>query len=153
MNTKLYAALALSGTLCFTAGIAGAQTTSSVAAPAAGAHDHHSDSIKKWDLGTTTIGSLKIEAITQEGAVVPGQEAAFDVIIGEGATPPKALRAWIGVESVEGSAKGKAEKEPDRHYHSHVRVPATIPAGSMYWLEVEPESGPTAKTSFKFFTE
>ncbi len=152
MNTKLYAALALTGTLCFTAGIAGAQTTTP-ATPAAGAHDHHSHSTKTWDLGTTTIGSLKIEAVTQEGPVVPGQEAAFDVVIGEGATPPKALRAWIGVESAQGSAKGKAEKEPNRHYHNHVRVPDPLPAGSKFWLEVEPETGKSARAGFKFFTE
>ncbi len=153
MITKYYAVLALSGTLCITAGIAGAQTTSTATLAAKAPVDHHDPSIKKWDLGTTTIAGLKIEAITQEGAVVPGQEAAFDVIIGEGATAPKALRAWIGVESGEGSAKGKAEKEPNRHYHSHVRVADPLPAGSMYWLEVEPESGPAGKTSFKFFTE
>ncbi len=153
MITKHYAALALSGILCFTAGIAGAQTTSPTASTQAVPMDHHDPSIKKQDLGTTTIAGLKIEAITQEGPVVPGKEGAFDVVIGEGATPPKAMRAWIGVESGQGSAKGKLEKEPNRHYHSHVRVPDTLPEGSMYWLEVEPESGPTGKTSFKFFTK
>ncbi len=155
MSKKFYAALALSATLCIAAGIAGAQDAAAPAPETKEAKvDHHNDpNIKKADLGTTTIGTLKIEKITQEGAVKAGAEGAFDIIIGEGATPPKAMRAWIGVASAEGSVKTKLESEPDRHYHSHVEVPKTLPEGSMYWLEVEPETGPAAKTSFKFFTE
>ncbi len=115
--------------------------------------DHHDPAIKKQDFGTTTVASLKFESITQEGAIMAGEEGAFDVVIAEGQKPPKAMRAWIGVASGQGSVKTKLEKEPNRHYHSHVEVPETIPAGSQYWLEVEPEKGPKAKTSFTYFTE
>ena len=149
--SKFYAALAVASAVCFSAGIAGAQTTPAPAKKAP--KDHHDPTIRKEDLGSTTIATLKIEKITQEGPIVPGHEGAFDVIIAEGQQEPKAMRAWIGVESGKGSAKNKLEKEPNRHYHSHVRVPETLPAGSMYWLEVEPASGPSGKASFKFFTE
>lgn len=148
MNIKFYTALAVAGAVCFSAGIAEAQTAPAKSAP----KDHHDSTFRK-DLGTTTIAGLKIEKVTQEGRIVPGHEGAFDIIIGEGQPEPNALRAWIGVESGKGSAKGKLEKEPNRHYHSHVRVPDPIPAGSRYWLEVEPASGSSGKASFKFFTE
>lgn len=136
---------------------AAAQDAAKKKAPAAGAKkakkDHHDPTIKKQDFGTTTIGGVKFEKITQEGAIEAGHEGAFDVVIAEGQKPPKALRAWIGTESAEGSTKTKLEKEPNRHYHSHVETPDPIPAGAQYWLEVEPEGGKKAKAGFKFFTE
>jgi hypothetical protein len=98
--------------------------------------DHHDPTIKKQDFGTTTVAGVKFKSITQEG-----QKA------------PKAIRAWIGTESAEGSAKTKADKGDKGGYHSHVDVPGKIPAGSLYWLEVEPEGGKKEKAGFKFFTE
>lgn len=47
----------------------------------------------------------------------------------------------------------KLEKEPNRHYHSHVQAPKPLPAGSQYWFEIEPGSGHKRKASFTFFTE
>ncbi len=109
-------------------------------------HAHGSDAISN-DLGTTEIAGIKLSA-TQEAVIEAGSEAAFDVIIAEGQKKPKAVRSWFGVPSGEGSVKTKGEAEDKGHYHCHVEVPKKIPAGSMWWLEVEPEAGKKAKAGF-----
>ncbi len=143
------------------AGVAMAQDARPAAAPAAAPKaegtkkkkDHHDPTIKKQDFGTTTVAGVMLQSITQEGAIMAGQEGAFDIVIAEGQTPPKVMRGWIGIASGVGSEKTKLEKEPNRHYHSHVDAPSPLPPGSQYWLEVEPESGPKVKASFNYFTE
>lgn len=159
MNHEQYRAtlvaivLAASAPLCRTAVGQAAKANSEESKPVKVKKDHHSPDIRKHDLGTTTIAGLRFESITQEGPVIAGEEGAFDVVIAEGQKPPKAMRAWIGLASGEGSMKTRLEKEPQRHYHSHVEAPDPLPAGSQYWLEVEPESGAKAKAGFTFFTE
>ncbi len=151
---KYYAALALAGLMILNCGEAAAQTAKPADAnKKEHKHDHHGPDVKTKDLGTTTIAGVKLEKVTQEGPIIPGQEGAFDVIIAKGQKPPKALRAWIGTTSAEGSVKTRLEKEPNRHYHSHVEVPKPLPAGSQYWLEVEPEQGLKARAAFDFFLE
>ncbi|MGI8906637.1 MAG: hypothetical protein ACR2IE_09130 [Candidatus Sumerlaeaceae bacterium] len=114
-------------------------------------HGHSGEAITH-DLGTTEIAGLKL-SITQEAVIESGKEASFDIIIVEGSKAPKNIRAWFGIASAEGSVKTKTESEPDRHYHSHVEVPKKIPAGSRYWVEVEPASGAKAKASFEVKTK
>lgn len=97
-------------------------------------------------LGTTKIGKYEVEAI-QEGKVVAGKEATFGVKLrGEG--EPTAIRAWIGIESARGSAKGKAHKHGDE-IEVHCDVPETIPADAKLWIEIETADG-KARGSFAY---
>lgn len=97
-------------------------------------------------LGTTKIGNYEVEAI-QEGKVEAAKEATFGLKLkGEG--EPTAIRAWIGIESARGSAKGKAHKHGD-DIEVHCEVPETIPADAKLWIEIETADG-KAKGSFAY---
>jgi hypothetical protein len=100
---------------------------------------------KRLPIGEKTVGSLKLVA-TMDEPVAPGGEGAFDVVITGG--KPKAVRFWVGTESGEGSVKAKAEEETPDNWHTHAEVPKPVPAGSKFWVEVEPPTGDTFKTSF-----
>lgn len=98
------------------------------------------------ELGTKTVAGIEIEA-EQEGALKPGSEGGFEFTL-NGGQKPKAVRAWVGVESGEGSTKAKAEEEEGGKYHAHVEVPSPIPPGSKVWVEIEPQAGDKVKASF-----
>ncbi len=111
---------------------------------AAGGHtdDGHGPEQK---LGSMTIGAHTFEVV-QAGDVAAGKEAAFDLVFAAGKPVPSTVRAWIGVESAEGSVKAKLGKEGDHTLHEHVQVPKAIPAGSKLWVEIE-EGGKTDRKS------
>jgi hypothetical protein len=96
-------------------------------------------------IGETTHGNLKLVA-TMDAPVKPGGESAFDVVITGG--KPKAVRFWVGTETGEGSVKAKAEEETPDNWHTHAEVPDPLPAGSKFWVEVEPPTGESFKASF-----
>ena len=121
-----------------TAGPSSAAPTTTAAAPASGAH-------ARIPIGEATVGSLKLVA-TMDAPVKPGGEGAFDVVITGG--KPKAVRFWVGTESAEGSVKAKAEEETTDNWHTHAEVPDPLPAGSKFWVEVEPPTGEKLTRSF-----
>ena len=96
-------------------------------------------------IGETTEAGLKLVA-TQDAPVKPGGEGAFDVVITGG--KPKAVRFWVGTEDARGSVKAKADEETENTWHTHVEVPDPLPAGSKFWAEIEPGTGPAFKVSF-----
>jgi hypothetical protein len=96
-------------------------------------------------LGSLTVGAHTFQVV-QAGAVVPGKEAFFDLDFGAGKPIPATVRGWIGVEAGTGSRKASFGKEGDHGAHGHVDVPATLPAGSMLWIEIE-EGGKTERKS------
>ena len=96
-------------------------------------------------IGEASQAGLKLVA-TQDAPVKPGGEGAFDVVITGG--KPKAVRFWVGTESGEGSVKAKADEETTDNWHTHAEVPDPLPAGSKFWVEVEPPTGETFKASF-----
>jgi len=96
-------------------------------------------------IGETTQAGLKLIA-TMDSPVKPGGEGAFDVVITGG--KPKAVRFWVGTEDAKGSVKAKAEEETTDNWHAHAEVPDPLPAGSKFWVEVEPPTGATFKASF-----
>jgi hypothetical protein len=103
---------------------------------------------EKKDLGSKEIAGYAIK-VTQVGDVKPGEESVFLLVVsGGGTTKPKAIRAWVGVESAEGSAKTKAEDE-DKEWHAHVETPKPIPDKSQLWLEVETADG-KSKVAFDY---
>jgi hypothetical protein len=101
-------------------------------APAAPMDDHGTP----HPLGNLTIGGHTFEVI-QEGEVQAGHEAALDLKFPAGKALPGTVRAWIGVESGQGSMKGRLTKETERIVHGHIEVPKPIPEGSKVWIEIE----------------
>jgi hypothetical protein len=96
-------------------------------------------------LGTLTIGAHTFELI-QAGKIVAGDEGAIDLRFAAGKPLPGTVRAWVGVESAQGSMKAKLGKEGDRAIHGHIEVPKPLPAGSKIWIEIE-ENGQTQRGS------
>ena len=96
-------------------------------------------------IGETTQAGLKLVA-TMDSPVKPGGEGAFDVVITGG--KPKAVRFWVGTEDAKGSVKAKADEETPNNWHTHTEVPDPLPAGSKFWVEVEPPTGEPFKASF-----
>jgi hypothetical protein len=115
-------------------------------APAAAA-PHAGAPHNRMPLGETTMGGLKLVA-TQDAPAKPGGEGAFDVVITGG--KPKAVRFWVGTEDAKGSVKAKADEETPDNWHTHAELPDPLPAGSKFWVEVEPPTGETFKVSFDF---
>lgn len=99
-------------------------------------------------IGEATVGEMKLVA-TMDVPVkaTGGGECAFDVVITGG--KPKSVRFWIGTEDAKGSVKAKAEEETTENWHSHAEVPNPLPAGSKFWVEVEPPTGEKFVRSFE----
>ena len=117
-------------------------TTPTAAGPKAGAMDDHGE---RKPLGDLTIGTHTF-ALIQYGAIEAGKEASFDLEFPAGKALPGTVRAWVGVESGQGSMKARLAKEGDRTVHGHVQVPKPIPEGSKVWIEIE-EGGAPARGS------
>ena len=117
---------------------AGSSSPSAAPAPATSEH-------ARIPIGETTQAGLKLVA-TMDAPVKPGGEGAFDVVITGG--EPKAVRFWIGTQDAKGSVKAKAEEETTNNWHTHVEVPDPLPAGSKFWVEVEPPTGESFAASF-----
>lgn len=112
---------------------------------AADEHGGHGGHGKRHELGKADIGGFAVTVATL-GEIEAGHEGVVDVEVSGGA--PSMVRAWVGVESAQGSLKAKLEKEGDG-YHGHVEVPATLPTGSAVWIEIEDADGKRAAASFK----
>lgn len=93
----------------------------------------------KADLGKQEIAGYNV-AVTQHGVIKPGGEVAYEIVITGGAGKPKAVRAWFGVESAEGSVKTKAV-EKEKFWDADLELPAKLPDGSKFWVEVEAADG------------
>jgi len=101
---------------------------------------HHGE---RHDLGKVEVAGLTL-SVAVLGDVEAGHEAVLDIEVTGGTCTT--LRAWIGVESGKGSMKSRIEGEAG-DFHGHVEVPATLPAGSAIWLDVEGPGGKHERTS------
>jgi hypothetical protein len=100
--------------------------------------DHQDEEI---DLGTQATGGLSVKA-TLDGAIKPGDDEAHVDLTVTGGEKPKAVRAWIGVESAQGSVKEAADAaKVAGGQHLHVEIPSPLPPGSKLWIELETASG------------
>ncbi|HMO83593.1 MAG TPA: hypothetical protein PKC18_01600 [Lacipirellulaceae bacterium] len=88
------------------------------------------------DLGTMKIGGFDVQ-VTRVGELKAGEEAVFIIKPTGGTGEPKAVRAWVGVETGQGSIKTKAEEEKEGEWHAHHNVSKPMPANSKLWIEVE----------------
>ncbi|MEK6675951.1 MAG: hypothetical protein AABZ47_09900 [Planctomycetota bacterium] len=88
-------------------------------------------------LGTSKLGAFEVRASRDKVEFKAGGEAPIDVWIDGGVGKNvTAVRFWIGAQDAQGSIKAKADIE-DGKWHTHVEIPAPIPAGSMLWVEIE----------------
>ena len=94
---------------------------------------------EKMDLGKLKIGAYEVQ-VTQFGEIKAGEEAVF-VITPKGEGEPKAVRAWVGIESGKGSIKTKGEEEKEGEWHAHHTVSKPLPANSKIWIELETANG------------
>ncbi len=107
-------------------------------------HGHHHGHGERRELGKAEIGRFTVTAAVL-GEINAGADSVIDVEV-SGATP-SAVRAWVGVESAQGSLKARLEKAGNG-YHGHVEVPATLPDGSAIWIEIEDTDGKKSQVSF-----
>lgn len=76
-------------------------------------------------------------SIVQMGEITAGEEGAIELEFASGKDRLTTVRAWIGVESGEGSAKAKLDLEGTANMHGHIDVPNPIPADSKLWFSFE----------------
>ena len=118
-------------------------------------HDHDHDGHHggpRHELGKQTVAG-NVVSVTQIGdAVVAGKAVTFEIKVnpeaGGSTAKPKAVRAWVGNEKAEGSVKANAPWR-EKFYDADLEVPATLPAGSKLWVEVENDAG-KHRASFDF---
>ena len=121
-------------------------------------HDHDKDGHHggpRHELGKQTVAGNAV-SVTQIGdAVVAGKAVTFEIKVSPeaagSAAKPKAVRAWVGNEKAEGSLKGNAPWR-EKFYDADLEVPATLPAGSKLWVEVENDAG-KHRASFDYKTK
>ena len=95
-------------------------------------HDHGEEK----PIGPMAIGDYRF-TLVQLGDVKAGGEAVFELEFAKDAKVPPLARAWLGVESGQGSMKVRFGKEGDHGLHAHVPAPATLPADAKVWIEIE----------------
>mgnify|MGYP003642435736 CR=1 FL=1 len=87
------------------------------------------------------LGKMKAHgrefAVVQMGDIHAGEEGAVELEFATGADRITTVRGWVGIESGEGSMKGKFELEGEKTMHGHIDVPSPIPAGSKLWLSFD----------------
>jgi hypothetical protein len=98
--------------------------------------DHDHEHGEKKPIGPLAIGAYRFDVV-QFGDVKAGGEAVFELEFAKDAKVPPLARAWLGVESGQGSMKVRFGKEGDHGLHAHVPAPATLAADAKLWIEIE----------------
>jgi hypothetical protein len=93
----------------------------------------------KTNLGKQELAGYTV-AVTQVGVIKAGGDLSYEIVITGGTGKPKAVRAWYGVESAEGSVKTKAV-EKEKFWDADLELPAKLPEGSKCWVEIETADG------------
>ena len=129
MNARSLVCAMLTSALLFAA-CTKETVTSTPNAPAGGAAHTDGAHGAEQQLGSLTIGAHTFDVV-QAGAVAAGKEAYFDLVFPAGKPVPSTVRAWLGVESGEGSMKSKLGKEGDRALHGHVEADHAVLVGML----------------------
>ena len=90
------------------------------------------------ELGRTEIGGIELQ-VTFYGEAQVGEECSVDVRLGAGAEQVRAVRAWIGDESGNGTLRRKLDGSTT--LHQHFPIPEGLPENSALWLQVERTDG------------
>jgi hypothetical protein len=98
-------------------------------------------------LGSIQLGGVAVD-VELEGALEPGNELGVEISFAKDKPLVGTVRAWVGVESANGSMKGKLVKEGDTALHGHLEVPKSLPEGSKIWFEVDGASAGKASIGF-----
>lgn len=99
------------------------------------AHDEQS-------IGTATLGELSLELAQGHGALVAGEEAHLVVKLPYSDSGGTIVRAWIGTEDRTLYYVGKGEYAASHDdYDVHATAPDPLPAGAMWWVEIEQPDG------------
>jgi hypothetical protein len=128
-------------------GLAVVNVVSTHAQPATQPGKPHDHQAAKFDLGTLKIGGFDVQ-VGQVAEAKAGEETIFIITV-KGTGKPRSIRAWIGVESGQGSIRTSAEEEKPNEWHAHHQVSRPMPANSKLWIELEVASG-RPKASFTF---
>lgn len=104
-----------------------------------GEEDHAHDEIA---LEPATIGDMTVELAQGHGAIKAGQESHLVVKLPYSDNGATIVRAWIGGEDRTMSFVGKGEYAPSHDdYDIHAMAPDPLPAGAMWWIEIEKPDG------------
>jgi len=110
-------------------------------------HDHAHDEV---DLDPVTIGSMRVELAQGHGAVTAGEEGHLVVKLPYNDNGSTIVRAWIGGEDRTMSMVGLGEYAPSHDdYDIHAMAPDPLPAGAMWWIEIEKPDGTKVAGSAK----
>lgn len=113
---------------------------------AKGGHEHVGEA---HNLGEAAIGPYKM-TVTRRGDAPAGGEAVLECVIPMPAgADMTGVIAWLGnADGEELSPRVVADKHGDGDFDAHIRMPATIPAGALYWVEATFKDGSTHKASW-----
>ncbi len=104
-----------------------------------GEEDHAHDEVA---LDPITINGMKIELAQGHGAIEAGHEGHLVVKLPYKDNGATIVRAWIGTEDRTLSFVGKGEYAPSHDdYDIHAVAPDPLPAGAMWWIEIEKPDG------------
>ncbi len=120
-------------------------------------HDHaeHGESegdghAAEVDLGTVTIGDMKVACAQGYGTVEPGKESHLVVKLPYNDQAATVARAWVGTSDRTLSFGGKGEYAASHDdFDVHAIAPDPLPANVMWWIEVEKPDGTRVVGSVK----
>jgi hypothetical protein len=93
-------------------------------------------------LGTVRLGELEVELAQGHGAVVAGKESHLVVKLPYSDSGGTVVRAWIGTEDRTRSYVGKGQYTASHgDYDVHATAPDPLPAGALWWIELEQPDG------------
>ena len=102
------------------------------------------------ELGTVTIGDMKVSLAQGHGKVAAGKEGHLVVKLPYSDKGATVVRAWIGTEDRTLSFVGKGGYAPSRDdYDVHAIAPDPLPQKPMWWIEIEKPDGTKLVGSIK----
>jgi hypothetical protein len=128
----------VSGETDSTAGTGG--TTSGNGAPSVGGgHDHAHNEV---DLDAVTIAEWTVALAQGHGSVAAGVQGHLVVKLPYNDNGATVVRAWIGGKDRLLSMVGRGVYAPSHDdYDIHVMAPDTLPANTMWWIEIQTPDG------------
>jgi hypothetical protein len=102
------------------------------------------------DLGTVTLGAMRVSFAQGHGKVVAGKESHLVVKLPHSDKGATVVRAWLGTEDRTLSFVGKGEYAASHDdYDIHAIAPDPLPENVMWWIELQKPDGTKAVGSIK----